>query len=40
MLGIGPTEVLLFLTVATFVAIWKTFGPPRFGFVICSSQRP
>jgi hypothetical protein len=30
MFGIGSTEILLFLTLATFVAIWKTVGPPRF----------
>jgi hypothetical protein len=31
MYRIGLTEILLYLTLATFFAIWKTVGPPRFG---------
>jgi hypothetical protein len=31
MYGIGLTEILVYLTLATFFAIWKTVGPPRFG---------
>lgn len=29
MFGFGTAELLLFVLVAYYVFVWKTFGPPR-----------